>query len=357
MCESITEHYPAACWECGYKLTGEDPQPYRYQIVEIPPVVPQVEEHQFHQLTCERCGAATRALLPEIVHSSGYGERVVAHVALLSSLYRQSHRMVQRLMQELFGVVLSVGSVNQLRTEASAAVAAAVAATQEYVQQQAVVGIDETSFEQGNADGHNPTHRRGWLWAVVTPLVSFFQVHLSRSQVAAQSLLGVEFAGGVISDRYSAYNWLDATQRQVCWAHLKRDFTQIAERTGVSRELGTALLEQQKQLFTFWYQVRDGTLSRSQFEASVAPIRSRVKALLTEGANHAIAAAEKSPLAKTVHSCQQLLKLESAMWLFVTTVGVEPTNNAAERALRPAVLWRRSSFGSQSQAVSLWPEC
>lgn len=354
VCEKITDHYPEACWDCGKKLRGEDPKPYRYQIVEIPPIVPQVEEHRFHQLVCEGCGAGTRALLPVIVHNSGYGERVVAHIALLSSQYRQSQRMVQRLMQELFGVVLSVGSVNQLRQEASEAVAPAVAEVQTYVQQQAVVGIDETSFVQGNADGQNPTKRQGWLWVVVTPLVSFFQVLLSRSQAGAQSILGTEFGGLVISDRYSAYNWLDGAQRQVCWAHLKRDFTQIAERIGVSGELGTALLAQQQQLFKLWYQVRDGTLSRSQFVNLVKPIRSQVNALLTEGANYGISTQEKSPLAKTVRTCQQLLKVEAAMWLFVTTAGVEPTNNAAERALRPAVLWRRSSFGSQSQTGSLF---
>lgn len=133
-----------------------------------------------------------------------------------------------------------------------------------------------------------------------------------------------------------------------------RDFTQIAERTGVSGELGAALLAQQQQLFELWYQVRDGTLSRSGFITSVATIRATVSTLLTEAANYAITAQEKSPLAKTVRTCQQLLKLEPAMWLFVTTVGVEPTNNAAERALRPAVLWRRSSFGSQSQSGSFF---
>lgn len=207
---------------------------------------------------------------------------------------------------------------------------------------------------QGNTDGHNPIQRQGWLWVVVTPLVSFFQVVLSRSQVAAQSILGSQFDGIVISDRYSAYNWLDESRRQVCWAHLKRDFTQIAERAGVAGELGTSLLEQQKQLFELWYQVRDGTLSREQFIGAVSPIRSCVKALLTEATNYNISTQEKSPLAKTVRTCQQLLRLEPAMWLFVTTPGVEPTNNAAERALRPAVLWRRTSFGSQSQAGSLF---
>lgn len=156
------------------------------------------------------------------------------------------------------------------------------------------------------------------------------------------------------SDRFSAYNSLDLSQRQLCWAHLKRDLTQIAERTGVSGTLGAALLRQQQLVFEQWYRVRDGTLSRPAFVTVVQPIRDQFYQLLTEGANYPIAPQEKSPLAKTVRTCQQLLKVEPALWTFVTTEGVEPTNNAAERALRPAVLWRKNSFGSQSEDGSLF---
>jgi len=162
------------------------------------------------------------------------------------------------------------------------------------------------------------------------------------------------FAGFVTSDRCGAYNWLAIEQRQVCWAHLKRDFTKIAERPGISGELGKALLEQQEQLFELWYQVRDGTLERTAFIDKVAPIRQRVKELLIEGASYSIADGEKTPLAKTVRTCQQLLKTEPAFWLFTTVEGMEPTNNAAEQAIRPAVLWRRCSFGSQSTQGSLF---
>lgn len=119
-------------------------------------------------------------------------------------------------------------------------------------------------------------------------------------------------------------------------------------------ELGKALLEQQRVLFEQWYRVRDGTLSRAEFIAAVVPIQQQVHHLLLEGAGYDIAKSEKTPLAKTVRTCQQLLKVEAALWTFVTTEGIEPTNNAAERALRPAVLWRKNSFGSQSEAGSLF---
>lgn len=107
-CQSVTDHYPSGCWRCGSELTGQDANPMRYQIVEIPPITPDITEHRFHALTCTCCGVRTRAYDRAIVDGSGYGERVVAHVALLSSLYRQSHRMVQQLMQELFGMDLAL---------------------------------------------------------------------------------------------------------------------------------------------------------------------------------------------------------------------------------------------------------
>ncbi len=298
------------------------------------------------------CGHKTRASLPEEVETSGYRERVVAIVSLLNGMYRHSHRMVVSAMSDLFGVKMSVGSINRLRRQASEAIAIPVAQAQEYVQQQPIIGADETSFAQGNADGNNGLKKKAWLWVAVTPLVSFFQVILSRSTEAAQSLLGKKFGGILNSDRYRAYNWLDLSQRQLCWAHLKREFTKISERSGVAGELGKALLAEQKKLFEFWHRVRDGTLTRTEFIDAVSPIRETVSALLQQGADYQIGSREKTPLAKTVRTCRQLLKEEPALWLFVTVEGLEPTNNAAERAIRPAVLWRRTSFGSQSEAGS-----
>lgn len=353
-CERVEAAYPESCIECGGRLTGSDPEPYRVQSIEIPPVNPVVREYRFHALRCERCGTTTRAWDETRINGSRYGERVVAHVGVLSGQYRQSHRMVQALLLELFGVELSVGSINRLRRESSLSVAAVVEEAQVYVQQQAQVNMDETSFAQGNNDGNNSTGTKGWLWVMVTPLVSYFAVYLSRSGKVCQQLLGEAFAGIVGSDRFSAYSGLNLGKRQVCWAHLKRDFTRIAERSGVAGELGAALLAQQKLLFEQWYRVRDGTLGRTGFATSVQPIQDRVHQLLSEGAGYDIAPKEKTPLAKTVRTCQQLLKVESALWTFVTAEGVEPTNNAAERALRPAVLWRKNSFGSQSAEGSLF---
>jgi hypothetical protein len=245
-CASIEEHYPQRCWECGEDLQGRDESPQRIQVVELPSLKPVVKEHRFHALECGCCGARTRAFEAEIVNGSGYGERLAGFVGLMSGEYRQSHRMVKRLLEEVFDVRISVGSIGNLRDEISEAVSGAVQEVQKHVQQQPIVNSDETSFAQGNADGGNPNRQRGCLWVLVTPLVCYFQVLLSRSQEAAQQMLGGSFSGYVGSDRYSGYSWLDIKQRQVCWAHLKRDFTKIAERSELSAQIGKDLLAQQK---------------------------------------------------------------------------------------------------------------
>jgi hypothetical protein len=351
-CESVFNHHPEKCSCCGEKLNGIDANPYRHQIVEIPPIKPIIVEHRLHQIECQQCGTLTRAKLPQDVHPSGYGVRVVALVTVLSGLYRHSQRMVQSAMVDVFGISMSLGTVNNLRLEASNAVESAVESAKIYVQNSHVVGADETSFAQGNVDGCNDKKSLGWLWVAVTPLVTYFQITLSRCSDAARNLLGENFSGILNSDRYAAYNWVGLEQRQLCWAHLKREFIKISERPGVSAELGTALVKQQEKLFELWHRVRDGTLKRCEFQLLVEPIRNSIKSSLQEAADYEIGSQEKTPLAKTVRTCRQILKFEPALWLFMTVEGVEPTNNAAERAIRPAVIWRRTSFGSQTQAGS-----
>lgn len=351
-CERIENYYPRRCHHCGEVLSGEDPSPYRVQKLDVPKIIPIVVEHRFHQLGCECCGSLTRGWDKDVVNSPRYGERLTGLVGWLSSVGHQSHGQIKDLLSEVFDIEISTGGINRLRMELSESLSPIVDSAGEYIQQQAQVNMDETGFRQGNGDGQNPQKSKGWLWVVVTPLVSYFSVFLSRSQAVAKEILGDTFGGIVGSDRCGSYSWLCNDQRQVCWAHLKRDFTKIAERTGRSSDLGKALLKQQKRLFSLWYQVRDGTLTRDDFVEQVKPIQLEVKRLLEEGGDDEIEKGDKTPLAKTVRTCRKLLKVEAALWTFVEHDGVEPTNNAAERALRPAVLWRKQSFGANSQQGS-----
>lgn len=351
-CEIVQEEKPSNCSKCGYELKGEDLQPHRHQIVELPVLKPQVTEYRLHKLECEHCGEKSRAKLPTGVSEKTYGARLTALVGILSVQARQSHRQTQGLLREVFGIEISRGTINNIRQEVSEAIAAASEEAKEYVKQQPVVNSDETGFSQQNRDGNNPTAKKAWLWVLVTPMISVFLVTLSRGQEVAKQLIGETFTGYLGSDRYGSYNWVKPELRQICWSHLLRDFQAMAERTGASQEIGSALLERSYRLFHWWHKVRDGTMSKELFVEAVELLRVGMRQELMSAAAIEIGFKDKSPLAKTVRTCRKLLKIDSALWTFVYQDGVEPTNNSAERALRPAVIWRNLSFGSQSQAGS-----
>jgi transposase len=203
-----------------------------------------------------------------------------------------------------------------------------------------VAHLDETRWRQGN--------KRAWLWVAVTSVVTVFVVRLSRGAEVARELLGEACSSILVTDRYSAYNWYPVRWRQVCWAHLLRDFEAMRGRGGLSQTLGDALLAQAHQMFRWWHRVRDGTLKRSSFRSAMTPLRQEVERLLAAGS--------RCGVPKTAGTCQDILKRREALWTFVQVDGVEPTNNTAERAIRPGVLWRKGSFGTQSAAGSRFVE-
>jgi len=327
---------PTSCRVCGTLLLGDHPQPQRHQVTELPRVEPHVTEYRRHCLTCLVCGAQTAAEWPSDMPTGDFGPRLQASTAYLTGRLGLSQRDAAEALETLYHTDVGLGSIPSLEQAVSMALTQPVSEAQTYVQQQPAVNVDETGWRQQS--------KRAWLWLAATPLVAVFLVLRTRGAPGLRQLLGETFQGIVTSDRWSAYNWLDPQRRQLCWAHLKRDFQKLVERGGASTPLGLALLAQLEQLFRLWARVRDGTLSRAGFQAAVEPLRSQVHALLCEGA----ALAQQ----QTRHFCQNLLKLEGALWTFVALEGIEPTNNHAERCLRRAVLWRRRSFGTQSEAGS-----
>ena len=343
-CRGVNDHLPAQCGACGMALTGSDPNPIRHQVVEWPEVKPRVDEQRLHQLSCLACSEVTRARLPADGSASGYGPRLVASVGLLSGPYRPSERPTQQALEDFYQVEVALGRVNQLRQEVSQAVAEPVAEATEFAQAQEVANADETGWAQGNSDGANPQRRKAWLRVLVTSWVTVFQVHLSRGQAAATALLG-EVAGYLITDRWRGYGWWPLERRQLCWAHLICEVQKIAERGEGSQRIGEGVLTQARKLFELWHRVGDGTLTREGFAAAVIEIRAEVQQWLAEGVAYEAVRGDKSARART---CRELLKVEPALWRFVRVAGIEPTNNAAERALRPAVIGRRTSLGSQS---------
>jgi len=331
---------PTQCPHCQTPFADDDPTPWRHQVIEIPPIRPAITEYQWHQLVCATCGEATRVSWPAGVPSGTYGPRVQATVALCTGAYRLSKRMTQQVMAEVFGVPMSVGTVSQLEQATTVALAAPVEEAQTYVREQAVAHLDETSWRQAG--------KRAWLWVAVTSWVTVFAVRMSRGGLVARELLGEAFAGILVTDRYSAYNWYPVRWRQLCWAHLLRDFEAMRARGGRSEEIGEALLAQAHQMFTWWHRVREGTLKRSTFRSYMSPLRRDVERLLEAGS--------RCDVPKTAGTCRDILKRREALWTFVQVAGVEPTNNAAERSIRPGVLWRKGSVGTQSAAGARFVE-
>ena len=331
---------PQQCRSCQASLSGDDASPFRHQVIEIPPIKPVITEYQWHQVTCPACGETTRAPWPDGVPSGTYGPRVHATVALCTGAYRLSKRTTGQVMDDLFGVPMSVGTISQSEKATTAVVAAPVEEARAYVQKQAVAHLDETSWRQGD--------KRAWLWVAVTSLVTVFLVRMSRGGQVARELLGEKFSGILVTDRYSAYNWYPVRWRQVCWAHLLRDFEAMRGRGGGSEEIGDALLAQAHQMFVWWHRVREGTLQRSTFRSYMSPLRQEVERLLEVGSQCGVP--------KTAGTCREMLKRREALWTFVQVEGVEPTNNTAERSIRPGVQWRKGSFGTQSEDGSRFVE-
>ncbi len=183
----------------------------------------------------------------------------------------------------------------------------------------------------------------------MTALVTVFLQGLSRSAAAAVELLGHGFGGVVVSDRFCAYNQLPTQQRQLCWAHLIRDLTAIAERSGASAAFGAQLLELQQQLFEQWHRYKGGTISWPVLQHHCQPIRLAFEATLQRVVELGAQRGERTPWASTVRTCQKLLKVADALWTFLEIEGIEPTNNAAERALRQSMIQRKISHGVQSR--------
>ena len=336
--DSVVELRASACARCSHPLAGDDPAPLRHQVVEIPPVRPHVTEYRRHRLPCPRCGAVACPGLPAGARG-GYGPRVQAVCALLAGAYRVGKRGIARLCRDLFGVPISPAAVCDLQGKTAAALEPVVREAHAYVAGRPA-NVDETGWREGR--------KRGWLWVAVTASVTVFLVRLSRARAVLADLIPGGL-GVLTTDRYPAYDHLPADKRQVCWAHLRRDFQAMIDRRNGGAGIGEDLLTHADILLGQWKRVRDGTLTRAGFRRFyLAWIREEVLALLGRGARCGCAA--------TAGVCRELLAVEPALYTFSAVEGVEPTNNAAERALRHAVCWRKTSYGTDSAAGSRFVE-
>ncbi len=327
---------PHSCSGCGHTLQGQDAEPIGHQVAELPEIRPEVIEYRLHRLTCPDRGAATRAKLPNEVPRGAFGPRLQAWAGLLSGAYRPSKRQVQRLMADLLGLSISTGMIAKLQRQAGEILDDPMAEIVQPVRGADAVHVDETGWrEQG---------RKARLWVGVTAGATAFQVHRSRGHDALKALLGEDPGGDrvIISDRFPTYT--RAPNRQLCRAHLRRDFQAMIDRDSGGESVGRRLLDRSRWVFTWWGRLGEGAIARPTPRSCVSGLRGVVGHLLREGA-----ACDRAWTAKV---CRKILESEKHPWTFAEVEGVVPDNNAAERALRHGVNWRKLSLGTASEAGS-----
>ena len=331
--DRFVELFPSECGSC-WKALPETPDAFakRYQQVELEPLAPQLTEYRRHAVLCA-CGYKTRAAYDaSVIPQRAFGPRLMAAVALLTGVYHLSRRQCVRLLRELLGVRMSLGSVSAIERRVSEAIRSQADEALDVARAAAVKHTDGTSWRRNAAL---------WaLWTLATTAVTVFKIVANSKRDTLQALLG-NTSGILVSDRATALKFWPMNRRQVCWAHLLRKFVSFSERDGPTGEVGKELLDYAILLFGYWGKFRRGELSREELLACMAPVRPLFEAAL----ERAVAMKVRG----LSGSCADLLHHQEALWTFLDREGVEPTNNHAERELRGFVLWRRRSFGTQSE--------
>ena len=330
---SVVDCVPTAC-SCGATLGGSDPAPQRHQVAEIPAVRPDVNEYRLHRLCCPQCKTLTRGVLPAGVPSGAFGPRLLATISLLTGAYRLSKRQVQAVLADLLGLSISTGMVSKAQQQATDITATPVAEVAAAIATAPALNVDETGWREAP--------KRFWLWVAVAQDMTLFRIDRHRSSDALRRLIGPKLAPVTTSDRFLAYQVVG--KRQICWAHLRRDFQAMIDRDAGGKKIGMELLEVSGQLCDWWRLFRSGTIRRSTLKTYLSWLRVLVRQNLARGV--------VCGCPDTAAVCRQLRAVERSLWTFARVEGVSPDNNAAERALRHGVIGRRTSGGTDGKRGS-----
>ena len=330
--DEIVDHEPQECSHCGHgELLASGEDPLRHQVTEIPPLLATITEHRLHCRVCASCGEEVQASLPRDVPLGAFGPRLQALVVTLVAAYRVSRAEVARLLSEAFGVQMATGTVSNIEKRMGDALAGAHEEAIDVLRASELAHIDET-----------PWKRRGvlhWLWTAVGDEVTVHRIDRRRNRDALERLMGPDYAGLVVTDRLATYDGIPAKRRQLCWAHLERDFRAFVQGPRRGRAFGKAGLEIAQALMRCVRQHKEHG-DRQRLEDELRPYLGELIELLVDGAC--------ADMPRIGGFAAHLLARADALWTFADRPGVPPTNNAAERAVRKAVLWRRGCFGSQS---------
>ena len=331
--DRVETYWPSRCGGCGASI-GEadrvaDGDPVSHQVSDIRVLV-DVCEHRRMRARCG-CGHSTLAPLPAGVPEGAFGASVAAAVSTLTAS-RVSRRETSRLLEGLCGIGVSSASVETLVKQTSAALEDPYVRILEHLDEAAVRCADETSWRQAGDSR--------WLSVAAAVDAALFQIATRRDRDATRALLGDDPGGVIVSDRYSVYLYIDASKRQLCLAHLLRDFVALGERSGAPGRLGRKLARCLADTFKILNQPELDREDLTALRADLAPCREQLQTLLEQGA--------RGHDERTARFCAGLLERYDALWTFTRVAGVPATNNTAERALRHGVLWRKTSYGTQT---------
>ena len=324
----------------------------RHQVFELPEIQPEVREYQILTGVCCTCGQTHRGQLPAGVPSGIVGPRLMAWMGMLASYFHLSKAKIQLLIQELLNIRLSTGTISAQEETLSEALTPIYHEAHAAIKQSGFLHVDETGFRQGNTDGQNPKNKKAWIWTAVSAQVTLFLIQLGRGQTESQHLIGKDFTGYVGSDRCPAYAWIPIHRRSFCWAHLLREFRRIAERKDEMQYLAEGLIDSTHKVFELHQAWQRNELTQEQYQRQLQPWRTDVDRFLERGAGFAKHA--KPLMAQAGRLFRQLLKDSEALWTHTQSKDLEPSNNRAERALRPIVVWRKVCYGTQSQRGSVF---
>ena len=327
---------PKMCAQCQTALPPEagpdDPPPVRHQVAELPKLAAIITEYQGHARTCPCCGTLTQAAIPEDIRSHSVGANLTGVLSYFAGCHGVSKRGVEEICETVFDANVALGTIANLEQEVSAALAPAYEEAQKEVQEAKVKHLDETGWKEAG--------KKRWLWVAATTTVVLFLIHTLRNVVALRKLLSDTMKGILCSDRWVVYDHWPVHRRQVCWAHLKRNWEKMLERGGGAKKVAQQCLSIQKRVFELWHLFRGGGCTRLRLGDDMAPLMIDMLHVLQSG--------QRCRDRKTRRFCARLEAQFLAMWTFVVVPSVEPTNNHAERVQRRAVLWRRRSFGCHS---------
>lgn len=322
---------PAHCL-CGGNIKPSGDY-MRHQVHELPVLKLHVSEYQLQKGCCERCRQRHVASLPTGVTWGITGFRLTSFMSDLVARFGLSRREQRLFLEEHFQFRISLGTVFNKQKIVNAAMEAPVAELLPLVKESSSIHADET--------GHNRDGKNHWLWGFISTKAAHFSIHASRGKKVLCAMVG-DFKNIVVSDRYAAYNLFDSSQRQICWAHLKRDFTKLSEKDDkIIARLGKGLLACESDLFKIWHEFRAEKILRHELLSGTKFIRKQVGELLEQGSY-------TDPKLRAARFCKNLLDNFDALWTFLECNDVEPTNNHAERSLRPLVIWRKKYFFTRS---------